>query len=134
MNKTTFIALAAALSWAPLDALVQLARPMPVFQVAGLALFLAFLVVRMVNFIGGVCAVRPWRTPAAVLGLGALAAWGLHLSLESSIWLAPASAWVAIVALALGPLCLSVWAWQAGQRTWVFALAGVCVLLGRLWI
>jgi hypothetical protein len=134
MNRSTFIALAAALSWTPVEALIHLARPMPLFQVMGLALFLAFLSVRLASFISGVCAVHPWRSPAAVLGLGALGAWGLHLSFESSIWAAPASAWAAVAALALGPLGLSVWAWQAGQRTWVFALAGVCVLLGHWWL
>lgn len=135
MNTRLITGIFAALSWVPLEALVHLARPVPPLQVAALALFGAFIVVRLVDFVRGVCAVRPWQSPAAVLGLGALGAWGLQLAIGHSIWAAPNSAWYAIAAIALGPLSLTAWAWQTGAgqtgaRAWVLALAAGAVLLG----
>ncbi|MCR4378580.1 MAG: hypothetical protein NUV50_10885 [Rhodospirillales bacterium] len=130
INARLIIGIFAALSWAPLEALVHLARPVPPLQVAALALFGAFIVVRLVTYMQGVCAVRPWQSPAAVLGLGALAAWGLQLTSGHSVWAAPNSAWFAIAAITLGPLSLTAWAWQTGAKAWVLALAAGALLLG----
>ena len=130
MNTRLFIGIAAALSWAPVEALAHLARPMPLFQVMALALFVAFFTVRLIAYVSGVCATHPWRSPAALLGAGAVCAWGVHLYGETSIWTVPGTAWLAVALLALGPLSLTVWAWQVGARNWVFVLAAVSVLVG----
>ena len=130
MNARLILGILAALSWAPLEALVHLARPVPPLQVAALALFIAFIVVRMAAYVQGVCAVQPWRSPAAVLGLGALGAWGVQLMTGHAVWAAPNSAWLAVAIIALGPLSLTAWAWQAGARAWLFAAAAGVVLLG----
>lgn len=130
MNARFIIGLLAALSWAPLEALVHLARPVPPLQVAALALFGAFVVVRLVSYVQGVCAIHPWRSPAAVLGVGALGVWGLHLATGHSIWTAPQTSWFAIAAIALGPLSLTAWTWQTGARFWVLLLAAGALLLG----
>lgn len=130
MKTRIFIGILAALSWAPVEALVHLARPMAPFQVTALALLAAFSTVRSITYVRAIRLTDAWRGPEALLGAGAVCAWGLHLYSESSIWSVPNTAWIAVVALALGPLSLTVWAWRVGARNWVFVLAAGAVLAG----
>lgn len=130
MNVRIIIGVLAGLSWAPVEALVHLARPMPPLQVAALALLGAGVVVGLVTTLRGGSILHPWQQPAAILGLAALGAGGVQLASGAFIWSTSASSWLALAALALGPLSLTAWAWQAGARTGVFVLAAGAVLIG----
>lgn len=123
-------AIAAALCWALVPALLAYARPMPPLQALALALLFAFLAGRMLDFMKGVCAVRPFANPVTWLGLTALVAWIAHGMLETTLWSGGPRVWLAVAAMGLGPVLLTTLAWRRERQAWVPALAALAALLG----
>jgi drug/metabolite transporter (DMT)-like permease len=58
-------------------------------------------------------------------GLTALGALGLHLLLETTVWPASPSAWLAVLALGLGPVGMAFYLWDEGMKHGDMRLLGV---------